>query len=247
MLVIDGIYVRYEGTGDILRGVSLNVEEGEIVSVIGSNGAGKTTLLRTISGLVHPHRGTIRFRNEPIHSLAPHKTVNLGISQVPEMRGLFTDQKVTDNLLLGAYSSRFKKRTGKDVKQDLAVIFQQFPLLLDRRHHLAGAISGGEQQILAIARGLMAKPSLLLLDEPSLGLAPVLTKEIFEIILRIRKQGTSILLVEQLASKALEVSDRTYVLETGEIILEGPSTIVARDPLVKKAYLGEELKESNAK
>lgn len=237
MLEIQQVHVRYEGKGDVLRGASLKVEEGEIVSVIGANGAGKTTILRAISGLVHPYQGTIKFRGRFIHALPPAQIVKLGIGHVPEGRRLFVDQSVMDNLILGAYS-RHSKREKHSINKDIQARLQRFPLLKLLMGHLAGTLSGGEQQILAIARGLMSNPVLLILDEPSFGLAPILVTETFKVIGELRRQGVAILLAEQMVRQTLEISDRTYVLETGRIVLEGPSAVVAHDPRVEQAYMG---------
>jgi branched-chain amino acid transport system ATP-binding protein len=235
-LEIEGINVRYEGKGEAVKGVSLKVEEGEIVSVIGANGAGKTTILRAISGLIHPYEGTIKFRGQLIHTLPAAQIVKLGIRHVQEGMRLFVDQSVMDNLLLGAYT-RHSMRDKNSINNDILTCFERFPLLKGRNRQIAGTMSGGEQQVLAIARGLMSNPALFLLDEPSFGLAPFMITEIFNLIVGLKETGMSILLVEQMARQALCISDRTYVLETGRIVLEGPSSMVARDERVKEAYL----------
>jgi branched-chain amino acid transport system ATP-binding protein len=237
---IKDLHVRY-GAIHALKGVSLTVGAGEIVTLIGPNGAGKTTLLRTISGVLKASAGEILLQNSdgetlPLHRLPPHKIVAHGVAQVPEGRQIFPNLTVQENLELGAYSRRDKHRWAEDFER----IFQLFPRLKERLKQNGGTLSGGEQQMLAIARALMAKPRLLLLDEPSLGLAPTLVQQIFLRLKEINQQGVSILLVEQDAYLALETAHRAYVLETGSIVLEGPAREILKRPEVKKAYLGGE-------
>lgn len=226
-----------------LNNVSLHISAGEIVSLIGSNGAGKTTMLNTVSGLIPPREGEIIFDDQDIVGLPPEKIVEMGISQVPEGRKLFTSLSVMDNLILGGYPHLRKKNNQKKGQDDLNYIFHLFPVLAQRKPQLAGTLSGGEQQMLAIGRALMARPRLLLLDEPSMGLAPLLVKEIFRVIQQLRQAGTAILLVEQNARSALQICDRAYVLETGRIIIEGPPGELLENQLVKNAYLGREYRE----
>lgn len=225
----------YYGAVHALQGVSFYVEEGEIVCLIGANGAGKSTTLRAISGLVPAESGAIYFRGEEITGVAPHRIVDMGISQVPEGRRIFDPLSVRENLVVGAYTRKDRQA----IKETMSVVFRHFPRLDERLNQAGGTLSGGEQQMLTIGRGLMSDPTLLLLDEPSLGLAPMLTEEIFKIIRRINQEGTSVLLVEQNAAMALELADRGYVMETGTIALEGPSQALLEDPLVQTAYLGE--------
>jgi len=233
MLEVNGINVFY-GHLQALRNVSFKVNSGEIVCILGSNGAGKTTTLKTISGLIHPKSGTINFLDREIHSIPPHKVVELGIAHVPEGRQIFPGMTVLENLKIGA----FTRRAWSKINDTLEFIYQLFPILKERRNQLAGTLSGGEQQMLAIARGLMAKPSLLMIDELSLGLAPKITESLFEAIRNINDQGVTILLVEQNVKAALESSDRGYVLENGEIVLSGKSDELIENEAIKKAYLG---------
>ncbi|MBE3563505.1 MAG: ABC transporter ATP-binding protein [Hydrogenibacillus schlegelii] len=233
MLSLEAIDVYY-GKIHALKGVSLSVDEGEIVTLIGANGAGKTTLLRTISGLVRPKNGTIRFRGEDLTRRRPEDIVALGISHVPEGRRVFANLTVKENLEMGAYLRR--DRAG--IQADLERVFALFPRLKERLRQPAGTLSGGEQQMLAIGRALMARPKLLLMDEPSMGLAPVLVQTIFSIIREINAQGTTILLIEQNAHMALGVARRAYVIETGRIVLEGPSEALRQSEKVRAAYLG---------
>ncbi len=224
----------YYGRIQALRKVTIQVEKGEIVALIGSNGAGKTTTLRTISGLMHPNAGTIRFDGGDITHTRPSRIVGLGISQSPEGRRLFPRMTVADNLFMGAYT-----RTDKPgIASDMDRVFKLFPRLQERRNQIAGTLSGGEQQMLAMGRSLMARPKLLLLDEPSLGLAPILIETIFSIVRDINSQGTTVLLVEQNAHKALEVAHRGYVLETGVVVQTGPGRDLLASEEVQKAYLG---------
>jgi branched-chain amino acid transport system ATP-binding protein len=227
----------YYGNIHALKDVSLHVDEGEIVTVIGANGAGKTTLLNTISGVLHSRTGEIVFDGHPIGKLPSDKVVHLGISQVPERRQVFATLNVMDNLLLGAYL-RHGREPKEEIRKDLDSVFQIFPILRDRQKQMGGTLSGGEQQMLALGRGLMAKPKLMLLDEPSLGLAPLLVREIFRVAGELREHGTTILLVEQNARAALKLADRGYVMETGNVVLEGTSEELLGDERVQEAYLG---------
>lgn len=234
MLVLDNVSVNY-GAIEALRGISMRVEQGEVVTLIGANGAGKTTTLRTITGLLEPREGSITFEGDDIGGTATHKLVARGISMSPEGRGVFANLSVRENLQMGAYLQRNRTEIANGMKK----IFEMFPRLKEREQQKAGTLSGGEQQMLAMGRALMSKPRLLLLDEPSLGLAPLVVHTIFEAIEEIRSKGTTILLVEQNAHAALHHSDRAYVLETGSITMEGPSKELANDPRIKEAYLGE--------
>ena len=231
-LEVQDLSVSY-GPVKAVRGVSFSVKAGETVALIGSNGAGKTTVLRAISGLVRQGGGRCTFDGVDLATRKPHEIVRLGLSHVPERRGIFANLTVKENLLLGAY-------TRKVSSGDLEEVFALFPRVRERFTQLAGTLSGGEQQMLAMSRALLARPRLLLLDEPSLGLAPQITKVIFEIVTRINKTGTTVLLVEQNAFAALKISQRAYVLETGEITLTGPSAELLANPRVRKAYLGED-------
>lgn len=233
LLEINNIHVYY-GAIHALKGISLQVEEGQIVALIGANGAGKTTTLRTISGLLHPKEGTILYHGEPLHEMKAQSIVKAGISQVPEGRRIFAPLTVMENLELGAFL-----RNDKDgIRNDLETIFQSFPRLKERTFQQAGTLSGGEQQMLAMGRALMSRPKVLLLDEPSMGLSPIFVQEIFNIIKRINEQGTTVLLVEQNARMALSIADYAYVLETGTISLEGTGAELASSEEVQKAYLG---------
>jgi branched-chain amino acid transport system ATP-binding protein len=227
---VDALYGRVRA----LRGVTINVDQGEVVALIGSNGAGKTTTLRTISGLMHPPSGSIVFDGKDISRMAAHDIVGLGICQSPEGRRLFARMQVIDNLRMGAFLR--KDRDG--IQKDMERVFELFPRLKERTTQLAGTLSGGEQQMLAIGRALMSKPKLLMLDEPSLGLAPILVETIFQIVREINAQGIPILLVEQNAHKALEVAHRAYVLETGSIVKTGSGKELLDSPDVQRAYLG---------
>jgi branched-chain amino acid transport system ATP-binding protein len=224
----------YYGAIHALQGVSFNVEEGEIVSLIGANGAGKSTILRTISGLLRPRTGSIQFKGQDITFTPAEQIVRLGISQVPEGRKIFAPLTVKENLLMGAYT----RSDPQEIQNSMERVFTSFPRLKERINQLGGTLSGGEQQMLATGRGLMSLPTLLLMDEPSMGLSPILVEEIFRIIKEINSQGTSILLVEQNALMALSVANRAYVLETGRIVLSGDAHEVAENPQVKAAYLG---------
>jgi len=225
----------YYGKIHALKGISLIVQEGEIVTLIGANGAGKSTTLRTISGLLHAKEGSISFQGKDISNLSAPAIVKMGISQSPEGRKIFSNMPVMENLEMGAFIRRDKKV----IHDDYEKVFKRFPRLLERKNQLAGTLSGGEQQMLAIGRALMARPKLLLLDEPSMGLAPLLVKEIFSIIKEINETGTTILLVEQNAHMALSIANRAYVLETGKIALEGNAKELAASESVRKAYLGK--------
>ena len=233
MLEIKDLNVHF-GVIHALKGISLTVNNGEIVTLIGANGAGKTTTLRTISGLKKPTSGQILLDGSDITALSAQDRVKMGMSQVPEGRRVFTDMTVLENLELGAYLRR--DRAG--IKQDLEMVYDRFPRLADRRRQIAGTLSGGEQQMLAMGRALMSRPKILFLDEPSMGLAPLLVAEIFDIIKEINKSGTTILLVEQNASMALQIANRAYVMETGSIVLSGTGEELAQSDDIKKAYLG---------
>jgi len=243
MLTIKNINTYY-GQVHALKNVSLHLQEGEIVTLIGANGAGKTTLLNSISGVTSPRSGQILFSGKPIHQLPPHSIVELGISQIPEGRQVFKPLAVEDNLALGAYL-RYRRPGGKqEAKKTMEMIYSLFPILLERRKQPAGTLSGGEQQMLAIGRALMAKPSIMLLDEPSMGLAPLIVQDIFRVIVNLaREQKTTILLVEQNAKVALKTADRGYVLETGKIILDGEAGELIENRDVQRAYLGRDKKE----
>ena len=234
MLKVDNINISY-GAIHAIHDLSLEVNNGEIVTLIGANGAGKTSTLRAISGLNPIKSGEITYDGKVISNIGAHKIVSYGLSQVPEGRRVFGDQTIEENLLLGAYLRKSKS----EIKASMEEVFTLFPRVKERRKQLAGTMSGGEQQMLAIGRALMAKPKLLLLDEPSMGLAPIVVEEIFEIIKNIRKSGTTILLVEQNANAALQIADRGYVLETGSVVLEGLAQDLLHDDSVRKAYLGE--------
>lgn len=233
MLKVNDIDVYY-GHIHALKGVSLNVEEGEIVTLIGANGAGKTTLLNTLSGLLRPKNGTIEYMGKSIVGLPAQQIVRDGIIHVPEGRRVFAEMTVEENLLLGA----FLRKDSQQVKKDLEKVYEIFPRLEERKKQQSGTLSGGEQQMLAIGRALMSKPKLLLLDEPSMGLAPILVQTIFEIIQEINNDGTTVLLVEQNAHMALSIADRGYVIETGKVVISGTSKELQESKLVREAYLG---------
>ncbi len=232
ILKVENINVYY-GAIHAIKGVSLHVDEGEVVTLIGANGAGKSTTLQTISGLLRSRTGSVEFCGENISKLPPHKIVERGLAQVPEGRRIFLQMSVQENLEMGAYT-----RSGAGVDEDIERVYEQFPRLKERRRQIAGTLSGGEQQMLAIGRALMSRPKLLMLDEPSMGLAPILVEQIFDIIQSLHKSGTTILLVEQNAQRALSVADRAYVMETGVISLSGTGRELAESDQVKKAYLG---------
>lgn len=232
MLEIKDLNVSY-GAVHAIHGVSLKVNDGEIVSLIGANGAGKTTILRTISGLEKADSGTITFDGTDLRKTEPSKIISLKLAHVPEGRHIFPEMTVEENLEMGAYADP------ADMEENMKDVYDRFPRLLERRRQLAGTLSGGEQQMLAVGRALMAKPKMILMDEPSMGLSPLLVKEIFSIIKEVNKKGITILLVEQNAKMALSISDRAYVLETGKISIEGPAQELMNDERVKKAYLGQ--------
>lgn len=234
MLTLENVSVSY-GAIEALTGITLTVEKGEVVTLIGANGAGKTTTLRTITGLLEPSNGRVMYEGDQISGMPTHKLVPMGIAMSPEGRGVFANLSVKENLEMGAYIRKDKKGIADDLERGYTL----FPRLKERETQKAGTLSGGEQQMLAMARALMSRPRLLLLDEPSLGLAPLVVHAIFEAIEEIRNEGTTILLVEQNANAALHHSDRAYVLETGRIVMEGDSKTLAADPRVKEAYLGE--------
>lgn len=235
MLVLKDVNVFY-GAIHAIKGISFEVNQGEIVTLIGSNGAGKSTSLKTISGLLRPKSGSITFKGDNLTKVAPQAIVAKGISQVPEGRRVFANMTVIENLELGAYLRKDKA----GIKQDMQHVYELFPRLLERNTQISGTLSGGEQQMLAMGRALMSKPQLLLLDEPSMGLAPILVKQIFSIIKEINASGTTILLVEQNAHMALSIANRAYVLETGKIVLSGDSKELAASEEVRKAYFGGE-------
>ena len=232
ILKVEGINVYY-GAIHAIKDISFHVNEGEIVTLIGANGAGKTTTLQTISGLLRSKTGSILFRNQEISSIPPHKLVGQGLAQVPEGRRVFLQMSVQENLEMGAYT-----QSPAGVPQDLEMVYELFPRLKERCTQVAGTLSGGEQQMLAMGRALMSHPKLLMLDEPSMGLAPLLVEQIFEIIQNLNKQGSTILLVEQNAQMALSIAHRGYVLETGKIVTTGTGEELIRSPEIKKAYLG---------
>ncbi len=231
MLQIEDVHIYY-GAIHAIKGVSFCVYQGEIVALIGANGAGKSTILKTVSGLMHPRSGSIRFMGENITHTDAYKLVRQGLAHVPEGRRIFLQMSVQENLDMGAYTQKSVS------KEDLDMVFDLFPRLKERRHQVAGTLSGGEQQMLAMSRALMSHPKLMMLDEPSMGLAPILVDQIFDIIKQLHSQGTTILLVEQNASKALKIADRAYVLETGNITLTGTGAELSQSDAVKKAYLG---------
>ena len=232
LLQVDGIRVAYGGI-EALRGVSFDVEEGEIVTLLGANGAGKTTTLRTVSGLLRPKAGTITFDGKRIDTIAPHQMVQLGVGHVPEGRRIFPRMSVRENLAMGAYHRH------DDTTADVERVFDLFPVLRERAGQDGGTLSGGEQQMLAIGRALMGKPRLLLLDEPSMGLAPMIVARIFDIIREINQQGTTVFLVEQNAAQALRLANRGYVLETGEVVMSDKSEALLANDRIREAYLGE--------
>jgi branched-chain amino acid transport system ATP-binding protein len=233
LLEVEDLNVYY-GAIHALQGISFNIEEGEIVTLIGANGAGKSTTLRTISGLLRARKGAITFKGKNISMTPAEHIVQIGISHVPEGRKIFAPLSVRENLLMGAYT----RNDPVEIQQSMEQVFFSFPRLKERINQLGGTLSGGEQQMLATGRGLMSRPTLLLMDEPSMGLSPILVEEIFRIIKEINSKGTSILLVEQNAAMALSIANRAYVLETGQIVLSGPAKELAENPQVKTAYLG---------
>jgi branched-chain amino acid transport system ATP-binding protein len=233
MLEIKGLSIHY-GMIPAVKKLDMVVKKGEVVSLIGTNGSGKSTTLRAISGIVKVHEGSILFEGKDITKIPPHKIVEMGISHVPEGRGVFTELTVLENLRMGAFTRKDKNGINRDIQE----IFRYFPRLEERKKQLAGTLSGGEQQMLAIGRALMSRPKLLLLDEPSMGLAPILVKEIFKIIKNINEEGTTILLVEQNAKMALSVSHRGYVLETGKVVAHGSVEELRNNDMIQKIYLG---------
>ena len=233
MLKVNDLVVRY-GMIEAIKGINFEVDDGEIVTLIGANGAGKTTTMHTISGLLKPYSGSIELDGKDITKVPPHKIVEMGIAQCPERRRVFASQSVEDNLFLGAYTRKDKE----GIAEDLRNVYSLFPILDERKNQLAGTLSGGEQQMLAMGRALMAKPKIMLLDEPSMGLSPLLVREIFDIIRDINSQGVTILLVEQNAKMALGIADRAYVIETGKIVMSGTGAELLNSEDIKKAYLG---------
>ena len=234
LLEIKGLSVYY-GVIQALKGIDFSVDRGEIVALIGANGAGKTTTLHTISGMIEPKAGEINFEGKDISKVPGHLRVNMGIAQVPEGRRVFADMTVEENLKMGAYTRRDKAELG----DTMSMIFDRFPRLKERRDQISGTLSGGEQQMLAMGRALMSKPSILLLDEPSMGLSPLMVNEVFDIIRSVHEDGTTVLLVEQNAKKALNIADRAYVLETGSITTSGNASDLLEDDSIRKAYLGD--------
>ena len=234
MLKIENLVVRY-GMIEAIKGISFHVDDGEIVTLIGSNGAGKTTTMHAISGLLKPASGSITLDGKDLIKTPSHKIVTDGLAQVPEGRRVFADMSVYENLLMGAYTRKDKN----EIAQSLEMVYKRFPRLKERTGQRAGTLSGGEQQMLAMGRALMSKPSIILMDEPSMGLSPIFVNEIFDIIKEVSESGTTVLLVEQNAKKALSIADRAYVLETGSITLEGKADDLLHDESVQKAYLGE--------
>lgn len=233
MLEVNDIHVYY-GAIHAIKGISFNVNEGEIVTLIGANGAGKTTILHTVSGLLKPSEGTCTFLDNNLHQTEAHNILKMGLAHVPEGRRIFANLSVQENLQLGAFIRKDKQ----EIEEDFEMVYQKFPRLRERRKQMAGTLSGGEQQMLAIGRALMAKPKMILMDEPSMGLSPILVKEIFNIIKEVNESGVTILLVEQNAKMALSVADRAYVLETGKVVMSGQAKDLLEDESVKKAYLG---------
>ena len=234
MLEIKDLEVYY-GMIQAIKGISFEVNEGEVIALIGANGAGKTTILHTISGLIAPKKGSITFEGQEITKIPAHKIVENGLAQVPEGRRVFPSLSVLQNLKLGAYTRKDKK----EIDDTLKMIYERFPRLEERKNQPAGTLSGGEQQMLAMGRALMSKPKIILMDEPSMGLSPIFVNEIFDIIQAVSESGTTVLLVEQNAKKALSIADRAYVLETGKITMSGNAKDLLEDEAVKKAYLGE--------
>lgn len=234
MLEVKDLHVHY-GVIEAIKGISFEVNQGEVIALIGANGAGKTTTLHTVTGLIKPTSGSIFFEGKDITKVPAHKIVSLGMAHVPEGRRVFAQLSVYDNLLMGAYTRKDKE----EIQNTLQVVYDRFPRLEERKNQMAGTLSGGEQQMLAMGRALMSHPSIILMDEPSMGLSPIFVNEIFDIIKQVSKAGTTVLLVEQNAKKALSIADRAYVLETGNISLEGDADKLMNDDAVKKAYLGE--------
>ena len=234
MLKVTDLQVYY-GVIQALKGISFEVNEGEVIALIGANGAGKTTILHTVTGLINQKAGKIEFEGKDISHTPAYKIVAEGMAHVPEGRRVFAELSVYDNLMMGAYTRKDKK----EIAETLAMVYKRFPRLEERKKQMAGTWSGGEQQMLAMGRALMSKPKIILMDEPSMGLSPIFVNEIFDIIKAVSASGTTVLLVEQNAKKALSIADRAYVLETGKIILEGDAKVLMNDERVKKAYLGE--------
>ena len=234
MLKVTDLQVYY-GVIQALKGISFEVNEGEVIALIGANGAGKTTILHTVTGLINQKAGKIEFEGKDISHTPAYKIVAEGMAHVPEGRRVFAELSVYDNLMMGAYTRKDKK----EIAETLAMVYKRFPRLEERKTQMAGTLSGGEQQMLAMGRALMSKPKIILMDEPSMGLSPIFVNEIFDIIKAVSASGTTVLLVEQNAKKALSIADRAYVLETGKIILEGDAKVLMNDERVKKAYLGE--------
>lgn len=234
MLEIKDLEVYY-GMIQAIKGISFQVNEGEVIALIGANGAGKTTILHTVTGLLSPKCGSVLFEGKDITKVPAHKIVSLGMAHVPEGRRVFAELTVYENLKMGAYTRKDKN----EMEQTLEGVYQRFPRLRERKNQLAGTLSGGEQQMLAMGRALMSHPKIILMDEPSMGLSPILVNQIFDIIEEVSKSGTTVLLVEQNAKKALAIADRAYVLETGKIVLEGDADQLMNDDSIKKAYLGE--------
>ncbi len=234
MLEVRNLHVHY-GVIEAIKGINFDVNQGEVIALIGANGAGKTTTLHTVSGLIAPSEGTITFEGKDITKTPGHKIVSMGMAHVPEGRRVFAELTVLQNLKMGAYTRSDKK----EIQDSLEMVYKRFPRLLERKNQLAGTLSGGEQQMLAMGRALMSKPSIILMDEPSMGLSPIFVNEIFDIIKEVSAQGTTVLLVEQNAKKALSIADRAYVLETGRIVLEGKASDLMNNDAIKKAYLGE--------
>jgi len=234
MLEVKDIEVYY-GMIQAIKGVSFHVNEGEVIALIGANGAGKTTILHTVSGLLAPKSGSVLFEGKDITKIPGHKIVSMGMAHVPEGRRVFAQLSVLQNLKMGAYTRKDKE----EIQQTLKTVFERFPRLEERQNQLAGTLSGGEQQMLAMGRALMSHPKIILMDEPSMGLSPIFVNEIFDIIQKVSASGTTVLLVEQNAKKALSIADRAYVLETGNIVLSGNAQDLMNDDSIKKAYLGE--------
>ncbi len=234
MLEVKDLEVYY-GVIQAIKGVSFQVNQGEVIALIGANGAGKTTILHTITGLLSPKRGSVMFEGKEITKVPAHKIVSMGMAHVPEGRRVFAELSVYENLKMGAYTRKDKKEIG----ESLANVYKRFPRLEERKNQMAGTLSGGEQQMLAMGRALMSKPKIILMDEPSMGLSPIMVNEIFDIIRAVSEGGTTVLLVEQNAKKALGIADRAYVLETGKIVLEGKAEELLENDSIKKAYLGE--------
>ena len=234
MLEVKDLEVYY-GVIQAIKGVSFEVNQGEVIALIGANGAGKTTILHTVTGLLSPKRGQVIFEGKDITRVPAHKIVSMGMAHVPEGRRVFAELGVYENLKMGAYT----RKDRSEIEESLANVYKRFPRLEERKNQMAGTLSGGEQQMLAMGRALMSKPKIILMDEPSMGLSPILVNEIFDIIQAVSESGTTVLLVEQNAKKALSIADRAYVLETGNIVLEGKAKDLLEDDSIKKAYLGE--------